>query len=172
MKTPILSWVGHSTGKKYFEIEVISLDVLTTGIAEAGITRSYPASSIGTEGMAFNIPSAIIIEGIYSGLPSTPITGTWYLGGVIQFAVDFTASDRVKVWHRVDTHDWRPGTDPASGTGYVGSVIEDPPVLLPPAEYKISILTFKELTPIMQVRLRTKAGTFLYEPPAGFDPWE
>ena len=159
----VLGSQGRSTGKCYFELEIVAYDganqnffVFGVGTVPTGAYETYPGGYASSGGLQF--PSTTRVNGLVAA------TGT-YMGAALNHvygvAVDMDAG---KMWI-ADNNNFNPlsnGTNPATGVNPFATFT--PGLLLYPA------LGLYSNVPANKVRIRG-GGTLAYSPPSGFSTW-
>lgn len=157
----VLATQGRTTGKYYFEIEVVGYDganqnflLMGVGTEPSGSYDTYPGGYASSAGLQF--PSTTRVNG-FAGGNSTFIGVT--LNHVYGIAVDMDAG---KIWI-AENNNFAPlgnGANPATGVNPLATFTPGP--LLYPA------LGLYSNNPANKGRIRTSLA---YSPPAGFSSW-
>jgi hypothetical protein len=160
---------GHSTGKKFFEIQLYGIAKGTRlGLADlsAAITGD-PSTVLGGAGLSghyhylFDFSNSKFVVGDTEVISVPQVQNE----GRVGFAVDFDAR---KIWVSVNSA-WVLNGNPATGAN---------PTYTSPTSlgtlYPAMLYNFNPFVSTSYVSLRTLAGTFNYFTviPAGFDPWD
>lgn len=172
----LVSVQGRNTGKRYVELYVDGNLSLDDGQwLHLGITRMSPLVEMFsplTEGAGLQLNGYGLVDGqlVYANGDGDPLFPPITTGQTVRIAVDLTpdGDDNLKIWVGVDDT-WI--GDPAAGTGSISPVDS---VILPAGTYYACAGVAQEfgLVTAFQVILRARTSQFVYDPPAGFAPWE
>lgn len=156
-----LGTVGRTSGKYYFEIEVVGYDgvnqnffVLGVGTVPSGAYETYVGGYASSGGLQF--PSTMRVNGFVAGT-STFMAAA--LNHVYGFAIDMNAG---KMWV-ADNNNFNPllnGADPATGV--------NPFATFTPGATLFPAVAMYQNNPTNKVRLRSSLA---YAPPSGFSSW-
>lgn len=153
--TSVRASLGHSSGKRYFELEIVSAAHGAFVIVGAGDSNFALGSYLGESAASFGHDGAgnDFAEGC--SIVNDP-TNTHAAGDIIGVAIDL---DVGKAWLSING-EWLASGDPIAGTkewvsGFSG-------VMYP----AVSLYSVNET-----VTLRTKASQLTYAAPTGFDSW-
>lgn len=156
LNSTVLSTVGYTTGKRYFEVSVDALGTIASiGVSRAGAPADY-TSDLGQEAGEYGWYHSgnSYFAGAFGG-----VTGASFAAGdVVGVAVDFGTR---RVWWRINGT-WIGSGNPAAGTGQQVTY----------ATGLGTIFAAVSANDGARLTLRTKSSEFSGSIPTGFSAWE
>lgn len=159
---------SRSTGKRYFEIELVALSTggMLTPLSYMGITLDGTPSTDenpDTVSIYTNFGGTTYVYGndLSTSWPATPFEGM-----VIQFAFDLDGGPGGTPLFWIGNDGTFTG-DPAAGTG-----AENALVLADAGDYWVMTSVLRSNNIMQSFRLRSTSANVAYTPPAGFTPWD